>query len=230
MRKRPGAAVRVRGAAHALGAGVEDRGGAPSARVAPAGLTARAVDARTRSAGSGTPSARRARRPSRRARSSPRRRSGRSPVRRRRPTYHDWSPCGWRSAVPVLPRTGKRSCGQPAKTGVDVPPGSCAARAQAVEHRLLVGRVDLHVARRAGLDLLHGAPDGVLHLEPDVRPRHAAAVGDRRVGDGHLQRRDLDLALADREVRVVAEVVVARSRGRSRARRRCPGGTCARAC
>jgi hypothetical protein len=45
-----------------------------------------------------------------------------------------------------------------------------------------------------------------------VRLDDLAAVLDRRVGDRHLQRRGLHVALADREVDGVAEVVVAQVR------------------
>ena len=38
-----------------------------------------------------------------------------------------------------------------------------------------------------------------------MRAHDPAAVGERRVGDGHLQRRGLQVALADREVDVVAD-------------------------
>ena len=37
-----------------------------------------------------------------------------------------------------------------------------------------------------------------------MRPHDRATVGDRRVGDGHLQRRGLDVTLADGELNVVA--------------------------
>src|SRR4051794_9952381 len=41
-------------------------------------------------------------------------------------TYQDWSSWPGRSAVPVLPKTGNRSCGQPEKTSAEVPPGALA--------------------------------------------------------------------------------------------------------
>ena len=57
---------------------------------------------------------------------------------------------------------------------------------------------------RWAADLLDRPPLRVLDAEPDVRPDQVAAVGDRRVRDRHLQRVGLQIALADREVDVVA--------------------------
>src|SRR3954447_4125499 len=63
---------------------------------------------------------------------------------------------------------------------------------------------DVHLAPRRLGDLLDLAAEAVLDLPAEVRTDHAPAVDDRRVGDGHLQRRGLEVALADGEVHVVA--------------------------
>ena len=59
--------------------------------------------------------------------------------------------------------------------------------------------------RGAGVDLLDRAALRVLDPQADVRADDLAAVGDRRVGDRHLQRVGLQVALADGEVDVVAD-------------------------
>ena len=56
----------------------------------------------------------------------------------------------------------------------------------------------------AGLDLLHTRPAASSTCMPTWGRGDRAAVGDRRVGDRHLQRVGLQVALADREVDVVA--------------------------
>src|SRR4051812_6569228 len=82
--------------------------------------------------------------------------------------------------------------------------GRAGGQVQSVEHRLARLGIELDPARRAGLDALDEAAGRVVDLETEVRARHAAVHGDGRVRDGHLQRRGLDVALADREVDVVA--------------------------
>jgi hypothetical protein len=75
-----------------------------------------------------------------------------------------------------------------------------------------VAVVDLHAVRGVALDALDQLAAGALDLQAEMRPHDLAAVGDRRVRDGHLQRRGLHVALPDREVDGVAEVVVAQVR------------------
>ena len=75
---------------------------------------------------------------------------------------------------------------------------------QPVEDRLAVGRVEVDVAARAGLDRLQHAAGGVVDLQADVGSQHAAAVGHGGVRRRHLDRGGLEVALADREVDVVA--------------------------
>ena len=65
-------------------------------------------------------------------------------------------------------------------------------------------RVDVDLALRGRLDLLHHPPRGVLRSQADVRGHDGAPVPDRRIGDRHLQRIGLQIALADGEVHVVA--------------------------
>ena len=76
---------------------------------------------------------------------------------------------------------------------------------QAGADRVEVLGGDVDVAGRGRVDPLeHGAVGGV-GLETDVGTDYGAAVGDRRVGDRQLQRRGLEVALADGEVLVVAD-------------------------
>ena len=85
-------------------------------------------------------------------------------------------------------------------------PSACVARCRPVEDRLAVARVDRRpCARRASGSAGSRCPAVVLDRHPEVRAHDAAAVGDRGVGDRHLQRRGLQVALADREVDVVAD-------------------------
>src|SRR6185436_10110951 len=83
--------------------------------------------------------------------------------------------------------------------------GADRRHVQAVENRLTVAGVDLHAPRRRHLDAPQLTAAIVLHRDAEVRPDDLAAVLDRRVGDRHLQRRRLHVALADGEVDVVAE-------------------------
>src|SRR4051812_30689058 len=77
---------------------------------------------------------------------------------------------------------------------------------QALEDRLAGGLVEVHAARGAGVDLLQLATGRrVLDRDAEVRAHDAAVVLDRGVGDRHLQRRGLEVALADGEVDVVAD-------------------------
>ena len=76
--------------------------------------------------------------------------------------------------------------------------------AQAVEHDLAVAGVDLDLALRLGRELRDGHAVAVLDRLAEVRLDDRAAVGQRRVGDRDLQRRRLQIALADGEVDAVA--------------------------
>ena len=134
------------------------------------------------------------------SRSSSRRRSGASDGRRRRRTRtgRDWArarPC----------RSCRRSgYGKPRNTSADVPPSAVAAacRPSMIACRLPGSN---STRRRAGLRISSTRrPRAVLDRQPEVRAHHAAAVGDRRVGGRELERRRLEVALADREVDVVA--------------------------
>ena len=99
------------------------------------------------------------------------------------------------------------SCGQPAKTSADVPPRLARRSAQAVEDRLAVapGRSSTRARRRRARCCWSSRPPASSTRRPRCGRAHLAAVGDRRVGDRHLQRRGLQVALADREVDVVAQ-------------------------
>src|SRR3954466_526348 len=93
--------------------------------------------------------------------------------------------------IPALPDVGRRA--------VD------GGVVQAVEDRLPDGRIDRHMRRGSGLDALEQAPGaGVLHGGAEVRAHAMVAVGQDRVDHGHLQRRGLQVALADGEVDLVA--------------------------
>ena len=61
------------------------------------------------------------------------------------------------------------------------------------------------MARGRRVDVLQHRPVLVLDREAHVGTHDRAAVGQRRVGDGELERGDLDVALADGEVDVVAD-------------------------
>ncbi len=76
--------------------------------------------------------------------------------------------------------------------------------AQAGHDRRLRLLGDLDLALRRRVDLLQGLAGDALDSLGQVRAHHRAAVGDRRVGDRHLQRVGLQVALADGEVDVVA--------------------------
>src|SRR6185436_13977599 len=76
---------------------------------------------------------------------------------------------------------------------------------QALHDRSARPRIHLDPPRGARIDLLELAAVLVLDGDAEVRPHDAAAVLDRPVGDRHLQRRGLEVALADREVHVVAD-------------------------
>ena len=67
---------------------------------------------------------------------------------------------------------------------------------------------EIEVPRQRALPLfdpLQHRPVGCVDFESDVRADHMPAVLDRRIGHGQLQRRSFEVALADREVLVVAD-------------------------
>ncbi len=72
------------------------------------------------------------------------------------------------------------------------------------EDVFLIGGVHLDVAPGLGVDFLQHPAGRVVDLQPDVGGHDRAAVGDRRVGDGHLQRVGLEVALAGGQLDVVA--------------------------
>ncbi len=124
--------------------------------------------------------------------------------------YQDWSSWPACSAVPVLPYTGCCAWFQPAHTSAEVPPGSLAASWMPSITRLRSS--SLRCTWRVGeVQRLHQAAVGFVDLLAQVR-RHDRAfaavhvgVGERRVGDRHLQRVGQQVALADRQVHVVAD-------------------------
>ena len=81
----------------------------------------------------------------------------------------------------------------------------------AFHHEAQIGVVQLHVAPRREAQRLHQPPLRVVDLHPQMRghDRSIAAVpegvGEGRIGDRHLQRRGQQVALADRQVHVVAD-------------------------
>src|SRR4051812_13547350 len=77
---------------------------------------------------------------------------------------------------------------------------------QALENGSPGARIHLDPPRGARIDLLDLATGRVvLDRDAEVRPHDAPAVLDRPIGNGHLERRGLEVALADREVHVVAD-------------------------
>ena len=114
--------------------------------------------------------------------------------------YQDWSGLGVagpsRSCPPPAPgsrRRRRRRCRRgsaPPRAGLrGSPPGRW---------------VDVDVAARRRCEFLQHAAGGVVDFHPDVRGHHGAAVGQGRVGDRHLQRVGLQVALAGRQLDVVA--------------------------
>ena len=59
------------------------------------------------------------------------------------------------------------------------------------------------MALRRRVDLLDDASVRILDVHAHVGPDDVPAVADRRVGDGHLERVGLEIALAHRQVDVV---------------------------
>ena len=80
----------------------------------------------------------------------------------------------------------------------------CARLVQPFHDRRAVFGVDLDVARAGRVDFLEHPAGGVLDFLADVRGDDRAAVAERRVGDRHLQRVGLQVALAGRQLDVVA--------------------------
>ena len=107
-----------------------------------------------------------------------------------------------RCAVPVLPATGDREAAEDAVGGAarrSAPPRAGPSRIAAA-----VAGVDLDVAARLRVEFLQHPAGRVLDFHADVRGDDGAAVGERRVGDRHLQRVGLQVALAGRQLDVVA--------------------------
>ena len=61
-----------------------------------------------------------------------------------------------------------------------------------------------NLAPRPGADLLQDLPRDALDVVAQMRAQDRASVAERRIGDRHLQRVGLQVALPDREVDVVA--------------------------
>src|SRR5204862_4710555 len=76
--------------------------------------------------------------------------------------------------------------------------------AKTLEDGLPELRPDVQMPRGGRLQLLDGLAGGVLDPLADPRGQDVPAVGDRRVGHGHLERVGLEVALANGEVDVVA--------------------------
>ena len=85
-----------------------------------------------------------------------------------------------------------------------MPPGVLRGVVQAFQDRRAVFRVDLDVAARLGVEFLQHPAGRVVDFLADVRGDDGAAVGQGRVGDRHLQRVGLQVALPGRQLDVVA--------------------------
>ena len=115
-----------------------------------------------------------------------------------------------RTGPPVpCPARPCRSCPRPGRGSRPSPDRRCrpAPSPPARMPPRITSRVSsemLQVARRRRLDLLDRLAVHVHDAAADVRGDQGAAVGERGVGARELQRRHLDVALADREVDVVA--------------------------
>ena len=82
--------------------------------------------------------------------------------------------------------------------------GGLRGLVQAFQDRVAVDAVDVDVATGLRGQFLQHPAGGVLDFHPHVRRHHGAAVGDRRVGDRHLQRVRLQVALPGGQLDVVA--------------------------
>ena len=83
-------------------------------------------------------------------------------------------------------------------------PSAVAAPCRPAHDRVAVAGAEVHAPADRRADLLDQPAAAVLDLQAEVRADDLAVVDDRRVRLGELQRRRLEVALADREVDVVA--------------------------
>ena len=118
-----------------------------------------------------------------------------------RTAYQDWSAWPGRCAVPVLPAT---STGKPPKTPYEVPGGPGRPGAALRGSRAAVAGAILTWRARLRVEFLQHPAGGVLDFHADVRGDDRAVVAERGVGDRQLQRVGLQVALAGRQLDVVA--------------------------